>query len=203
MAKEIEAKIKIDNIVELRTQLNNVGASLEGTANEKNWVFDDESGSLAKCGFLLRVRNLGDTGCILTVKRPTEGGEGFKAREEVETVVDSTRDLLKQIEMLGYKVRWIYEKRRQTWLWRDCVISVDECPEIGDYIEIEGFPDAIRTVCADLGLNPDDHVDDNYLTLWQKHLAAHGEPERDMMFAPAGQEKNDPDFNKLSELLFD
>lgn len=203
MAKEIEAKIKIDNIVDLRGRLNALGASLEGSANEKNWVFDDESGSLAGMGFLLRVRNLGDVACVLTVKRPTGGGEGFKAREEVETVVDSTRDLLKQLEMLGYSVRWIYEKRRQTWLWRECVISLDECPKIGNYIEIEGLPEIIRRVCQDLGLNPDDHIEDNYLTLWQKHLAARGEPDRNMVFSQAGKDKDDPDFNKLSELLFD
>lgn len=200
MSREIEAKIKVDGLVEIRMRLNELGASNEGETNERNWVLDNSAGSLESRGLLLRVRNLGDAGAILTVKRPVEGGE-FKVREEVETMVDSVRDLLKQLDMLGYQVKWIYEKRRQTWLWRDCVLALDECPELGFFVEIEGEPDAIRAVCEDLYLDPESHIDDNYLTLWRKYLEANGEEDRNMVFSSDAKWADD-DLASLSDLLF-
>lgn len=200
MPLEIEAKIKVDDLVDVRAKLNALGATNEGEADERNWVLDDAGQSLKARGFLLRVRSLGETGGILTVKRPiAEGGE-FKTREEVETMVDSTHDLLKQLEILGYRTAWIYEKRRQTWLWRDCVIALDECPEIGSFVEIEGSPESIRLVCADLGLDPDTSINDNYLTLWRRHLEEKGEAPRNMEFDRA-RNADDPDLANLEDLL--
>lgn len=182
MAKEIEAKIKVADLEAVRTRLLQLGAVDEGVSFERNWVLDNETNSLRSGGVLLRVRSHGDVGGILTVKRKAEGG-AFKTREEVESMVDSTDDLLQQLEMVGFTIRWIYEKRRRTMVWHDCVLALDELPEIGSYIEIEGSPKHIREVIAQLGLSPDDHIDDNYLGLWQKHLDSRGEPPRHMTFA--------------------
>ncbi|MDR2392382.1 MAG: hypothetical protein LBE84_11980, partial [Planctomycetota bacterium] len=35
---------------------------------------------------------------------------------------------------------------------------------------------------AGLGLDPEAHINDNYLDLWQNHLDAFGQPRRDMVF---------------------
>lgn len=202
MAVEIEAKIKVDELDEIRKRLSVLGAANEGEALEKNWVFDDDNGRLKADGALLRVRCLGEPGGILTVKRPTPGGDGeFKTREEVETLVDSVHDLLKQLDMLGYRKSWIYEKRRQTWLWHDCVLALDECPEMGSFVEIEGEPDRIREVCAELELDPDAHLNDNYHVLWTRWLEARGEGPRDMVFARSPEDK-DFDWNNLADWLF-
>ena len=181
MAREIEAKIKVDNFERLRARLDHLGAANEGDCLERNWVLDDAEGNLRKSDTLLRVRNNGGVDGILTVKRRISGGE-FKTREEVESMVDSTDDLLQQLEMIGYKATWIYEKIRQTWLWRDCVVTLDELPELGCYVEIEGTPEKIRGVASELGLDADQHIDDNYLGLWIKHLESRGEDHRNMIF---------------------
>ena len=182
MAREIEAKIRVSDLNAIHARLLALGASDEGVNLERNWVFDDATGSLHARGVLLRVRSHGDAGGILTVKRKVDGG-AFKTREEVESMIDSTDDLLRQFEILGYGVAWIYEKRRRTMLWRDCVFALDECPEIGCFVEIEGSEDDIRAACETIGLNPDSHIEDNYLGLWQKHLRANGEEPRHMTFA--------------------
>ena len=182
MGMEIEAKIKVNSLKEIGARLRKLGATDEGPARERNYVLDDASGSLLGRGLLLRVRNHGDAYAVLTIKQPTEGG-AFKAREEIETNVDSTANLLRQMEILGFRVNRIYEKYRHTWLWRNCVIALDECPEIGSFVEIEGDPDDIRAVCMDLGLDSQAHISDNYLTLWDKHLDERGECRRDMVFA--------------------
>lgn len=187
MALETEAKMRVRDLDALRSKLARLGAANEGDCLERNWVLDNPSNSLYGDGILLRVRNMGGTGGLLTVKRKIEDGE-FKTREEVETMVDSTDELLRQFEILGLRPTWIYEKMRQTWLWHDCILALDECPEMGSFVEIEGTPAAIRAACADLGLDPADHIDDSYLGLWIRYLESRGEPCRDMLFST---EEND------------
>lgn len=185
MARECEAKLKVDSLDAIRRKLDDLGAGNEGDCLERNWVLDDENGSLRKRGVVLRVRTMGGVGGILTVKHPVEGGGEFKTREELETMVDSYEELLHQLEVVGYVVDWVYEKHRQTWLWRDCILALDECPEIGYFVEIEGQPDRIREVAADLDLNPDDHIGESYLGLWIDHLRALGHNKRHMLFSDA------------------
>ncbi|MCD8352046.1 MAG: class IV adenylate cyclase [Planctomycetaceae bacterium] len=182
MGMEIEAKIKVADLQPIAEKLRRLGATEEGTVLERNWVLDSDDDRLKGWDVLLRIRTTGGDEAILTVKR--RGGDGeFKTREEVESRVDSADVLLKQFEMIGFRTAWIYEKKRSTWQWRDCEVVLDELPEIGCFVEIEGEPDAIRRVATDIGLDPADHINDNYLGLWQKHLMARGESERHMVFA--------------------
>lgn len=182
MATETEAKIKVPDLAPVAARLRSLGAVDKGGVLERNWVLDRDDDELMRAGTLLRVRNVGGPGGVLTVKRKTVDGP-FKTREEVECAVDSSGVLLQQLEMIGYRVKWIYEKRRATWLWRNCVLALDECPEIGCFVEIEGEADNIRRAAADIGLDLDKHCNDNYLGLWQKHLAARGEGQRHMTFS--------------------
>lgn len=182
MAIECEAKLKVDDLRLIRERLRELGGVDEGTVMERNWVLDRPDESLYRRDILLRVRNNGEVGGILTVKGKVESG-AFKSREEVESMVDSTEDLLRQLKMVGFEVKWIYEKRRNTWLWRDCVLALDLCPEIGSFMEIEGEEKQIRAVAQALGLNPDNHIQENYLALWKAHLKQRGEGHRDMVFS--------------------
>ncbi len=191
MATECEAKLRVDSLDAVRGRLRMLGAVDRGEAFERNWVFDREGGELFREGTLLRVRNAGGEGGILTVKRKTSCGS-FKNREEVESVVDSAETLVRQLEMTGFHVSGRYEKFRETWLWGDAVVSLDECPEIGCFVEIEGTTETIRRVAADLCLDPEKHLDGSYLELWRTHLLEKGENGmRDMTFA-----ENDPAFTR-------
>lgn len=183
MATECEAKIRVEDLEPLRHRLEEAGAVNEGEYLERNWVLDFPDGSLHSRGTLLRVRNVGEVGGVLTVKHRVDGG-AFKTREEVESMVDSTEDLLRQLEILGFQVKCIYEKLRGTWLFYDCVLALDECPEMGSFIEIEGTPERIREAALQLELDPNDHLDDNYLELWRKYLEEKGEAHRHMVFTP-------------------
>lgn len=178
---EIEAKIKVPELDSYRARLQSLGGTPHGQVRERNQVLDDKTSTLRAAGKLLRVRSTGGDDCVLTVKAPAQSGE-FKTREEIETVVASRDNLLRQLSFLGYETAWIYEKDRDSWTYGGCEIALDTLPEIGCFIEIEGTPEAIRRVCAYLNLDPKSHIDDNYLGLWQKHLAARGEAQRDMIF---------------------
>ena len=181
MSLECEAKLKVPDLGRIQVKLKRLGASNDGRCLERNWVFDDLESSFRKSGKLLRVRSMGGDSGVLTIKIPVVGGE-FKNREEIETMVDSTTDLLRQLDVLGFRIIWIYEKYRQTWCWHDCVLALDECPELGCFVEIEGTPECIREAATELGLDPDAHIEDNYLGLWTKHLTALGQSFRNMVF---------------------
>lgn len=178
---EIEAKIRVAELESHRARLQILGGVPHGRVRERNMVLDDKDRALLNSGKLLRVRSFGGEDCILTVKAPAPAGE-FKTREEIETRVASKENLLRQLAFLGYEIAWIYEKERDSWSYGGCEVALDRLPEIGCFIEIEGAPEAIRRVCGDLNLDPGSHIDDNYLGLWQKHLAARGESYRDMIF---------------------
>lgn len=181
MALECEMKIKISDIRKIQNRLERIGAYSEGCSLEKNWILDTSGGKNRGNGIVLRIRNNGGTGGVLTVKRPAKGGP-FKTREELETRVECTETLLTQFKDIGYAVVWAYEKYRQTWHWRDCKIMLDECPEIGCFIEIEGTPDTIRKTAAQLGLDPAMHISGGYRKLWRKHLNRLGQKKRHMLF---------------------
>lgn len=183
MARETEAKLPVADLSAIHARLLALGARDAGQAFERNRVFDDAGGTLEARGILLRIRTHGaERGGILTVKHLVRGG-AFKTREEIESAVDSADTLIQQFAILGYHVAWIYEKRRRTLLWRDCVFALDECPEIGFFVEVEGAGHNIRAACEAAGLDPESHLADSYLALWKKHLAALGDAPRDMIFA--------------------
>lgn len=193
MAVEREAKIKVHDLDAVRERLHKSGGIDKGEVLERNWVLDRHNESLHADEILLRVRNNGGKGGVLTVKcRLKEDGE-FKCREEVETEVDSTEDLLRQLEMVGFSVRWIYEKRRSTWHLGNCVIALDMLPELGGFVEIEGEAENIHKVAKALELDPDDHLNDNYLTLWENHLCRCGQDRRHMVFAECDNDNGNDD----------
>ncbi len=186
MAMECEAKIKVECLDAIRERLRQLGAEHDGRVFERNWVLDRPDGSLLREGTLLRVRNTGGAGGVVTVKRKCGEGE-FKTREEVETRVDSTDTALRQLAMVGFGVTWRYEKYRDTWRWGECAVALDECPEIGCFVEIEGAPEAIRRVAAEMGVDCGGHLGESYLELWREYLRGRGEGDRHMVFAGSQQ----------------
>lgn len=183
MSMETEAKLRVDSFEPVRARLGALGALGHGSVLERNWVLDAAEGGLLSGGMLLRLRNTGGAGGVVTVKGKSKKNADFKSREEVETSTDNCEKSLRQFAMLGYSIAWRYEKIRESWRTEECSIELDHCPEIGNFVEIEGTPDAIRALAPQLGLDADAHVRESYLGLWQKHLQALGQAKRDMVFS--------------------
>lgn len=186
MAVERECKIPVPRLAPLTERLQALGAMpLAASRREHNEVFDTPDNRLFREGKVLRLRtHSGTPGGLATVKTVVLEG-AFKAREEIETAVDDPSAVRRQWRELGFTRIRVYEKDRAEWLWRGARIALDRCPEIGDFIEVEGGEDLICDVLADLGVDPSGHVADNYLELWRKHLARLGDAGwRDMVFPP-------------------
>jgi Adenylate cyclase, class 2 (thermophilic) len=183
MGMETEAKLRVASFAPIRSALLAIGAGKVGRVLERNWILDTVDDGLLSDGVLLRLRNTGGARGVVAVKGKTRKNTRFKSREEVETTTDDYEKTLRQFALLGYTVVWIYEKIRESWLTDACRIELDHCPEIGDFIEVEGSGAAIGALLSRLGLDPAMHISDGYLGLWRKHLKALGQSKRDMIFS--------------------
>jgi adenylate cyclase class 2 len=167
---EIEIKIKIDDVAEIRKKLEDNGFRLITSRSfEHNIVFDTPKKKLKKNSLLLRLRRA-DNKNIVTFKRPSEKAvvsSGYKIREEIETEVSDYEAMKTILTGLGYKPVFIYEKYREEFRKEDVAVMVDETP-VGNFVEIEGTAAAIDGTAVMLGYDKGDYITANYRTLFKK-----------------------------------
>lgn len=149
---ETEVKFRAANLVALRADLIARGAVVTQSRHlERNTLFDDAEHSLTARGMLLRLRDALDTQLTLKAPAPPDAQNGqHKARTEIETTVSDYEAAFAILTRLGYTPWWRYEKYRESFRIDEVTIALDHTP-IGDFVEIEGPPDAIRPVAERLG----------------------------------------------------
>ncbi len=187
MAVEIEAKMKVANLDEVRKKLEAAGASKVGEMFEVNTFFDTEDRSLlaADQGLRLRVnRNTADgkENYVCTFKGPRLHGK-LKSREEIEIDVGNPKDAEKFLLALGYQKVLSFEKRRHKWKHEKCSVELDELPHLGAYVEIEG-PDeeTVLRVRESLGLSKAPIIKSSYIAMLMAYLQEQGNHERTVAF---------------------
>src|SRR3984893_7947056 len=164
MAQEIEVKFPLTDRGALTRRLQEIGAHrLYPETFEDNIVLD-RRGELRTKGALLRVRKFGKYS-IATYKGPMSIEGGIKSREEVQTGVETFELAIQLFDVLGYKPVFRYQKFREVWLVRDVEVVIDRTP-IGDYFEIEGPVDVIRTVTTELGMTMEQAIRQTYADLY-------------------------------------
>jgi adenylate cyclase class 2 len=100
---------------------------------------------------VLRLRDALET--VLTFKGPPDvENTQHRSRPEYEVTVSDYDSMFRILTALGYTPAWRYEKYRESLQLGDVVLSLDHTP-IGDFVEIEGRPDAIRPTAERLGLD--------------------------------------------------
>jgi adenylate cyclase, class 2 len=179
MGTEIEIKLRVPDSTDLRQRLLAAGARRIGRVTETNRIFDTPDRSLlnAGCGLRVRLEQPLDTAdpvrALLTFKGPRQEGE-LKVREELETAVADGATLAAILDRLGLHDVIRYEKRRETWAVGVCHVVLDELPQLGRFVEIEG-PDAaaVAAVRAQLALSAAPVVPETYVEL----AARHGTPD--------------------------
>ena len=163
--RETEVKLRVASAEAAREALRRVGAELVRERHfEDNVLFDDERGTLRASGTVLRLRQT-HYNSVLTFKGPRAIEDGVKSREERETAVESPEQVRAILGNLGYRPLFRYQKYRESWTHRGQEIEVDETP-IGDFLEIEGDPEGIHAVAAELGFSPSDYVTESYVGLF-------------------------------------
>lgn len=141
MAIEIEKKYRLNETRReiVLKNLAQIGAEYQGEDFEENVLF--HGGVLVEKQAVLRLRRIGER-TILTYKERVENEFDVKHYQEYETEIADFDKSVKIFESLGFHRSMVYEKRRETWHFRDVEIVLDEL-SFGSFMEIEGSITAI------------------------------------------------------------
>jgi len=186
---ETEVKLRVAHVADFLERLRALTPTeLSARHFEDNFVFDFDEEGLRSQSCLLRVR-ITDLGASITYKGPPREGGAFKVREELETSVGDGAIANSIFERLGMRVWFRYQKyRREFELTLDdppgarVHIAYDETP-IGDYVELEGSEDNIRTVAEAIGFHESQFIRLSYYSLYHEYCDSRGQNLGFMVFA--------------------
>ncbi|MFC1781036.1 class IV adenylate cyclase [Planctomycetota bacterium] len=168
MCIEIEAKLKVDSLEQIRDRLGKLGAEFVAELSQKDILFDDVNDTIKKADSCLRLREQavsGDRKYILAYKGAKEESN-FKKRQEIEIEITDYDSTCRLISALGYEQKMIVEKSRGLWRFGGCEVALDNLPLLGNFVEIEGPDDRkIANVQTQLGLDNLTHISKSYATL--------------------------------------
>ena len=159
---EREQKYRVDGLDPIRKRLVKLGAEVHASGFERNELFDCND-RLRRQGLKLRLRCHGGKIAMLTLKGPRQDGRQ-KARMEVETRVDY-QAAKRILELLDFRVKETYSKRREEYRLDGCAVCLDDIPNAGCFVEIEGAPRKISTTARRIGLRPADRERRSYRKL--------------------------------------
>jgi len=182
MAQEIEVKFSLQDRSALLKKLHDIGATRVYAETFEDNIVLDRRGELKTKGALLRVRKFGKYS-LITYKGPMSMEGGIKSREEVQTGVESFELAIQLLDSLGFKPVFRYQKFREVWRIKDVEVVLDRTP-IGEYFEIEGPMELIRTISADLGMNMDQAIRQTYADLYRQARRTRSDLPENMVFAP-------------------
>ena len=183
MNLEIEAKLKIENPQQLdviRQRLKTSGAIPLTCRIEHDTFFDLPDKSLAASDKALRLRLMLDengklVNCTLTFKGPRQAAR-YKTREEIELQLHRKYQHVEHmLRALGFGKVIQYQKRRESWRLDKCKVELDQLPQIGSFVEIEGPTDeAIGAAIEELQLTSAPRPAETYLEMVLEYLQGSG-----------------------------
>jgi adenylate cyclase class 2 len=168
MSVEVEAKLKVDSIEEVRERLMELRAEYVAELGQVDILFDDKNDTLTKADSCVRLRRQtrqGETKYILTYKGAKEKSS-FKRRREIEIEVSDADATLDILSALGYYKKLTVEKKRSLWRFGECEIALDQVKQLGDFVEIEGPNETIiNNMQKILNLGHLSHIPKSYASL--------------------------------------
>jgi adenylate cyclase class 2 len=191
---EVEIKLRVADRPAILRRLKRLKAAGGERVHEMNTLYDIPGGALAREGKLLRIRveqpaparggksprkprpSNRTRAAMLTYKGPVQTaspdgsfhGRRSKIREEHEVCVEDAAALARVFEGLGLRPWFRYEKYRSTYRlpgFARLLLEVDETP-IGDFLELEGPPEAIDRCAALLDFRTADYIIKSYGALF-------------------------------------
>lgn len=184
MPDEVEIKFVIHDLNAIRSSLvQHSFREVTPRTHELNTLYDHNS-ELRHRGEILRIRRYGDKWTI--THKAKSRNQRHKSRVETETRVDDGEALDHVFRAIGFEPSFQYEKFRSEWTDGTGHVVLDETP-IGNFGEIEGTPDWIDRVAAQLGLHERDYITKSYAELFFDWKKAHPATKANFMtFAEIG-----------------
>jgi adenylate cyclase, class 2 len=181
---ETEVKIRIDDPADLCRRLENLNSTCISTRHfEDNHLLDFGNESLQTHKCTLRIRLAGGRG-VLTYKGAPRPDGIFKTREELETDLADADIALQIFERMGMKAWFRYQKYRREFEIDGVHVAVDETP-IGNYVELEGTKETIRSLAQRLGFEESQFVSLSYHSLYLAYCRNNGIVPHFMIFKNA------------------
>lgn len=182
MAQEIEIKFALRDREALVARLRaNRAQMLYPETFEDNMILD-RRGELRTRGALLRVRRFGRY-TLVTYKGPVAYDGAVRSRDEVQTGMESFDLAIQLFESIGFKPVFRYQKFREVWRLDQVEVVLDRTP-IGNYFEIEGTLDTIRSTAELLGLSVDEGIRSSYADLYRQQRRTRADLPEHMVFPP-------------------
>jgi adenylate cyclase, class 2 len=184
-AIETEIKFRVADTAALESRLAEIGFRLVTPRSfESNILYDTPDRQLRVKRELVRIRNYAGR-WLLTHKRVPDSGIGedrHKHRVETETELSDGDALAQVFSSIGFVPVFRYEKWRTEWSDDHGHCVIDETP-LGVFAELEGPPDWIDTVAAQLGVAAEDRLTLSYGRLFEQWREETGSTAEDLTFA--------------------
>lgn len=133
---EVEIKARVEDLGKVRERLLLLHASPSVRIHEHDIYYNAPDRDFGVTDEALRLR-FTDEGCLLTYKGPKKKEFRLKAREELNTRVESGNVLGTILERLGFNPVAEVDKWREYYEYRGALISLDEVRGLGTFVEIE------------------------------------------------------------------
>jgi len=182
MPKEIEMKAQLKNPDLIRKKLKELGAKYLGKEKQLNLTFDSPYFKNVERGKFLRLRRT-EKNTILTFKGNEESGSDAKIREEIEVQVDSFDDMLNILTLLGFVIKFKFEKKREIYSFEGAEVVIDEFPKLGWFCEIEADSESkIKRIAVKLGIMPEELTNKTYWYFMNEYMKKTNQELKEFMF---------------------
>ena len=157
---EIELKVQVDSLDSIRKTLLSRHAEFEGKQHEHDIYYNAPHRDFASTDEALRVRYSNDH-AIITYKGKKIQELGLKAREELNTAVESGEVFEQILDRLGFRKTAEVNKWRENYRLEGASFALDRVEGLGTFVEIEimaetGTPDTttkILNFAKEMGIN--------------------------------------------------
>ena len=137
---EIELKVQVDTLGLIREQLNKRNAQFSGRIHEHDIYYNAPHRDFGTTDEAMRVRYTNEH-AVITYKGAKRAKYGLKAREELNTAVESGEVFEQILVRLGFVKTAEVNKWRENYRLGTAAISLDSVDELGTFVEIEVMTD--------------------------------------------------------------
>lgn len=179
---ETETKYQVRDVSALRALISNLGYDAVGEPTwQRDEYFDTEEKLCERLDYVVRVRKE-DRSLMIALKGPRSWVAGKEySRIELEVPAGHERKVRDALLNRGFEITWFFEKKRDTFRHANetVLIALDEVPEIGYFVEIEGSLQKVRSLETQLATALGEQETRNYAELYRAFKIQQGvNPER-------------------------
>jgi adenylate cyclase class 2 len=133
---EIELKVQVPDLTPVRQRLLALGARMTEKTGEHDIYYNAPHRDFAITDEALRVRySSGRT--IITYKGAKRRDLQFKAREELNVIVEDGVQFEKMLERIGFRKTAVVDKVREYYSFENASVALDDVGGLGSFVEIE------------------------------------------------------------------